>query len=121
LYAVELSSDEWQKALRENVFRRHSNDESVEYAEAVIQRVVDESPELNSMIEGTLENWDMDRVSIIDLLIIKIALVELIYFPLTPKNVIINEAIEVAHQFSSKNSGGFVNGILDKLSSRFRD
>jgi N utilization substance protein B len=121
LYAVELSSEDWKKALEENVARRHSTGESVEYAEAIIRQVVEENEKLNSMIEDTLENWDIERVSIIDLLILKIALVELIYFPSTPKSVIINEAIEIAHLFSSKNAGGFVNGILDKLSNRIRD
>ncbi|MCD6380475.1 transcription antitermination factor NusB [bacterium] len=121
LYAVELSSSDWEKALEENVSRRHSTGESVEYAEAIIKRVVEDPEKLNSMIEDTLENWDIDRISIIDLLILKIALVELIYFPSTPKSVIINEAIEVAHLFSSKNAGGFVNGVLDKLSRRVRD
>ncbi len=120
LYAVELSSDDWEKALQENVSRRRSTGESVEYADALIRRVVKENEKLNSMIEETLENWDLDRISIVDLVILKVALVELIYFPSTPKNVIINEAIEVAHRFSSKNAGDFINGILDKLSGQIR-
>ncbi len=120
LYAVEVSSGDWEKAFQENVSRRRSTGESVEYADALIRRVVKENEKLNSMIEETLENWDLDRISIVDLVILKVALVELIYFPSTSKNVIINEAIEVAHRFSSKNAGDFINGILDKLSSRIR-
>ncbi|MDZ7859640.1 MAG: transcription antitermination factor NusB [Candidatus Krumholzibacteriota bacterium] len=121
LYAVQLSSQDWEKALSENVSRRHSSGEAVDYAEALVERVVKESGKLDLMIEEVLENWDFERISVVDLLILKIALVELIHFPSTPKNVIINEAVEVAHRFSSKNAGEFVNGILDELASRIRD
>lgn len=121
LYAVQLSSQDWEKALRENLSRRHSSGEAAQYAEGLVEKVVWDSEKLDLMIEEVLENWDFERISVVDLLILKIALVELIYFPSTPKNVIINEAVEVAHRFSSKNAGEFVNGILDKLSGRIRD
>ncbi|HMA76705.1 MAG TPA: transcription antitermination factor NusB, partial [Candidatus Krumholzibacteriaceae bacterium] len=101
--------------------RRHSSGEAAQYAEGLVEKVVWDSEKLDLMIEEVLENWDFERISVVDLLILKIALVELIYFPSTPKNVIINEAVEVAHRFSSKNAGEFVNGILDKLSGRIRD
>ena len=51
----------------------------------------------------------------------RLALVELLHFPKTPTNVIINEAIEIAHRFSSSDAGRFINGILDKLAREVRD
>ena len=56
-----------------------------------------------------------------DFAILRMALAELIHCPEVPINVIINEAIEIAHRFSSGKAGKFVNGILDKLAREIRD
>jgi N utilization substance protein B len=120
LYAVELSGEESEKVLRENAARRKSEGEPVRYARELIDKVTEERDRLDSMVEARLKNWKLDRLAVIDLIILRIALAELIYFKSTPKNVIINEAIEIAHKFSSKKAGKFVNGILDKISAEVR-
>lgn len=120
LYAAELSSDDWVKALDDNVSRRGSSDEVVEYAKAILEKAVAERERLDGLIEKRLENWNIKRVSLVDLIIMRIALVELIFFESTPRSVIIDEAVEIAHRFSSKKAGDFVNGILDKLADELR-
>ena len=72
------------------------------------------------MIKGCLENWRFERVSVIDRTILRIALYELAYCPEVPTGVVINEAIEIAHRFSSSKAGNFVNGILDRLAREVR-
>ncbi len=121
LYAVELSPVDWKKALRENAARRQSSGEALRYSEAIVEKAVTEKEKIDGIIENRLENWKMERVSLIDRLILRIALVELIYFESTPKEVIINEAVEIAHRFSSRKAGGFINGILDRVAAEVRN
>ncbi|WP_312344144.1 transcription antitermination protein NusB [Chryseobacterium binzhouense] len=61
-----------------------------------------------------LENWDLERVSLMDKVILTTAFSELDHFPLTPSRVIINEYIEIAKVFATDRSNIFINGILDK-------
>jgi N utilization substance protein B len=65
-------------------------------------------------IEERLENWDLERISLMDRLILITAITEIDNFPLTPAKVIINEYIEVSKVFATDRSQIFVNGILDK-------
>ncbi len=70
--------------------------------------------ETEKKLEGRLENWDLERVSLMDKIILIAAISELDYFPMNPSRVIINEYIEVSKAFSTDRSNIFINGILDK-------
>ena len=65
-------------------------------------------------MEERLENWDLDRISLMDKILLISAISELDFFPLTPARVIINEYIEIAKVFATDRSQIFINGILDK-------
>ena len=120
LYADDISGTGWKETLKNTVERRGSTDETVEYAARVISNIIESREELDKMIEESLENWKLERVAAVDRIILQIALAELIYCREVPVGVIINEAIEIAHKFSSKKAGSFVNGILDKLAKEIR-
>ncbi len=120
LYAEEISREGWEKAFRETVARRASSDEAMLYARRLVTMVAQQRTELDALIEIRLENWKLERVSKIDLIILRVALAELLHCPDVPTNVIINEAIEIAHRFSSRKAGRFVNGILDALAREVR-
>ena len=70
--------------------------------------------ETEKKIEERLENWDLDRISLMDKIILATAISELDYFPLTPARIIMNEYIEIAMAFATDKSQIFVNGILDR-------
>jgi N utilization substance protein B len=70
---------------------------------------------LDASIVPVLENWSLDRVSRIDHIVLWMALAEMRYFKDIPYKVSINEAIELAKQFSEAKASGFINGILDAL------
>ena len=120
LYAAEISGSEWQDVLDDMLKRRNPSDEAAEYARRLVSSVNESRDALDRMIVECLENWKFDRVSVIDRNILRIALAELIHFPEVPGGVIINEAIEIAHRFSSNKAGKFVNGILDRLAGEVR-
>ena len=69
------------------------------------------------MIKEKVENWEMERIALIDRILLKIGIVEILYFPEIPPKVSINEVIEIAKDYSTLNSGKFINGILDAILS----
>ena len=120
LYADEISHEGWEKAFRETIARRRASDDAERYAERLVKSVAEQRDELDALIASRLQNWRLERVSKVDLIILRIALVELLNSPDVPTNVIINEAIEIAHRFSTGDAGRFVNGILDALAREVR-
>lgn len=120
LYEAEFSDLSWEEILGEQVERRSSGQETVEYASALLTITQEHLAELDEKIREGLINWDLERVSLIDKSIIRFALAEILYFPDVPSKVIINEAIEIAHTFSSRDAGQFVNGVLDHFVHMFR-
>lgn len=71
--------------------------------------------ELLEDIKPTLQNWDVDRVAILDLIMLKMAVCELSQFPSIPTKVTLNEFVEIAKSYSTDKSKDFINGILDRL------
>ena len=67
------------------------------------------------LIRETLQNWEYDRIALMDIVIMKIAIAELLSFPTIPINATLNEYIEIAKYYSTERSGTFINGILDRI------
>jgi N utilization substance protein B len=67
------------------------------------------------VIEASSEHWRLDRMSLIDRNILRIATFELLYCSETPPKVVLNEAIDLGKRFGSDDSGSFINGILDRI------
>jgi len=71
--------------------------------------------EIDALIAEHSEHWDIDRMPTIDRSILRLAAYELLYRDDIPPKVAINEAVELAHKYSTPDSGKFINGVLDKL------
>lgn len=93
-------------------------DESREFLETLFLEVLSTEEELTELMIPKLKNWEVERISEIDLILIKLGLVELINYPSIPIKVTINEIIEIAKNYSSEKSGIFINGVLDALSKK---
>lgn len=92
------------------------SDETVrEFGEELLVKTCAEDLSLSTVIDPVLKNWDPERVSILDMIMIKMALCELMYFPTIPTKVTLNEYIEISKVYSSEKSKEFINGVLDKL------
>ncbi|MBU4537435.1 MAG: transcription antitermination factor NusB [Weeksellaceae bacterium] len=85
-----------------------------EFARRLLKQTLNHWEESEKKLEERLENWDLERVSLLDKIILITAISELDYFPLTPARVVINEYIEISKVFSTDRSNIFINGILDK-------
>ena len=89
--------------------------EVIEFAKDIIDKTVEHLSEVDSMIKSILENWEWNRVCAMDKAILGIAVTELLYFPENPPKVVINEALEIAKEYSTEKSDKFINGILDRI------
>jgi N utilization substance protein B len=92
--------------------------EEKKFALELLTKSIAYNDELNTAIEPNLKNWDMDRVAILDLILMKQAVCELLYFPTVPIKVTINEYIDISKMYSTPKSKDFVNGVLDKVKNQ---
>ena len=76
--------------------------------------------EFTEDLRGNTPNWDLERITDIDAILIKMALCEFSNFPSIPMKVSINEYVEIAKEYSTPKSGYFINGVLDKLSATYQ-
>lgn len=86
-----------------------------QFAKNLLQTVLDKTEHLQSIITPKLKNWDPERIAVLDMLLMKMGLAEFLYFETIPPKVTINEYIDLAKEYSTLQSGQFVNGILDNI------
>jgi len=91
------------------------SDEEVEFACRLFELVTRESETLESHIKPSSSNWETDRIAMVDMIILKMALAEMLWFEHIPVKVTINEYLDIAKNYSTPNSSRFINGVLDRL------
>ncbi len=114
LYAMEQGGGSGDEVMR-NVLRPDSFEKGVArtFAEKLFLRALDNVDATDLLIQTHAQNWEFERIALIDRLVLRMALTELIAFEDIPPKVSINEGIELAKRYSTDKSGHFVNGILD--------
>jgi transcription antitermination factor NusB len=91
------------------------DDEVRTFALRLVQGTLAQRDAIDLRLKGVTRNWDLKRMAVIDRNVLRMAVYELTSCPDIPPKVTINEAIELGKKFSTANSGGFVNGILDRI------
>jgi N utilization substance protein B len=86
-----------------------------QFASNLLQTVLEKSEHLQSLIIPRLKNWDPERIALLDMIMMKMGVAEFLYFETIPPKVTINEYIDLAKEYSTSQSGQFVNGILDNI------
>lgn len=86
----------------------------LEYIKNLLKIVEEKKEEIDKKIEESLSNWKLDRISKVNISILRIAMAEILFVEEVPGKVAINEAIELARKYSDEKSISFVNGVLDK-------
>lgn len=82
---------------------------------ALVEGTLRHQAEIDELLSGYLKGWKLDRLSKVDREILRLAVFEMIYREDVPPKVVVNEAIELAKQFGSEESGKFVNGVLGQM------
>jgi N utilization substance protein B len=105
----------------EHLLELYKDEEDREFTSKLFRKAVLGYKENRKTIEAYTKNWDVDRVAVMDILIMELALTELIEFPSIPVKVSLNEYIELAKYYSTQRSGTFINGVLDRIARDFRE
>jgi N utilization substance protein B len=99
-----------------NFFEQQEETQAVgDFARQLVIRTVEHIEKIDALIQRHAEHWRLDRMAIVDRNLLRLATQEFLFDKETPKAVVINEAIEIAQRFSSKESPQFINGILDSI------
>ena len=94
------------------------------FANVLLDKTLNHLADLDRIILSVAENWHISRMAALDRNVLRLGAAEILYVDEVPEKVAINEAIEIAKTYSTEKSGGFVNGILDKVArmkSEIRD
>jgi transcription antitermination protein NusB len=90
------------------------------FANALVRGTIDRVTEIDRLLAKHAENWRVERMAVIDRLVLRLAVYEFLADPDTPSRVIINEALELARTYSGEEAVGFVNGVLDSVKKELR-
>lgn len=115
IYPVRINLSPPMGAFKNLIRDKEYNKESVEFATQLVEKATEHLDEIDNIIKEVIENWEWSRVCAMDKAILGIAVTELLYFPENPPKVVINEAIEIAKEYSTEKSDKFINGLLDRI------
>ena len=116
LYTMDITKDAAEDCI--DAFWRNNEDvegESREFANSLVLGVSRNRTMIDKVISDYATNWELKRMAVIDRNVLRFATYELLFMKDIPPKVSINEAIDIAKKYGDKDSGKFVNGILDKI------
>ncbi len=119
LYALEMNTSNKEFMMKE-ILSDVENSTEKEFAANLVNQVSVHNNELDELIKTKVDNWDLSRIALIDRILLRMGICEILYFPDIPPKVSINEAIEIAKVYSTSSSGKFINGILDAILSELK-
>ena len=97
------------------------NDEDEEFVKILFRKAIIHSKKCSELIDKNTTNWEVDRIALMDILVMQLAITEILEFPEIPVKVTLNEYIEIAKYYCTSKSSTFVNGILDNIVKEIRD
>ena len=113
IYEWEMGGDGGEET-RLNLLEVKPNERESDFMNRLFEGVVDNVDAIDGRLAPFLKGWTIDRVTRVDLAILRLATYELVHGD-TPHSVVINEAVELANQYSTDKAGGFINGVLGNL------
>ncbi len=115
LYQLEILKQDPTKVLSATKEHFLPKDSDYEFSERIVLGIQKYIKEIDLLIKRYSEHWRLDRMAIIDRNILRMALFELLYCEDIPPKVTLNEAISLGKKYGTEDSGGFINGILDRI------
>jgi N utilization substance protein B len=109
-----------QNKQHQQLLPEYKDDEDREYAIKLFRSTILNDEDHRRLIAQSVKNWEFDRLAFMDVVIMQIAIAEILYFPLIPTAVTINEFVEIAKYYSTPKSASYVNGILDAVVKKLK-
>lgn len=94
---------------------KYKEEEDAEFAKDLLVKAIAEQEKARKLVANQTKNWDVDRLSLIDMTIMQLAITEFLDFPTIPYTVTLNEYIEIAKMYSTEQAPTFINGVLDAV------
>jgi len=117
LFGMTLSKDTIEEAIEGFIDNYEGDIKELDltYIKQALIGIENNKEEIDKVIEANLQNWKLERISKVNLSILRLSTYELLYDKEIPRGVAINEALEITRRYSDEKSVGFINGVLDKL------
>ena len=116
LYQIDIRQSDAKQVIGDFWDAHEQLDEDVKaYANRLVEGTLERRPDIDARITAHADNWNLNRMAVIDRNILRLGAYELLYLDDVPSKVCINEAIELAKRFGDAESGKFINGVLDAI------
>ena len=117
LFGMTLSKDTVEEVVEGFVDNYEGDIKEIDltYVKQALIGIENNKKEIDKVIEENLHNWKIERISKVNLSILRLSTYELLYNEEIPRGVAINEALEITRRYSDEKSVGFINGVLDKI------
>jgi transcription antitermination factor NusB len=115
LYRLDLVSDEPEHTTAEILLRKNPSEEAETYLRRLIDTTLGNQQEIDAALRRHLNRWSLERLTVLDRAILRLAAAEILYFDDVPPKVSINEAVDIAKKYGDDDAGKFVNGVLDSV------
>ncbi len=99
----------------------YKNEEDAEFVKILFRKTILHEKKTSEFIDKNTTNWEVERIALMDILVMQMAITEILEFPEIPVKVTLNEYIEIAKYYCTSKSSTFVNGILDNIVKEMRD
>jgi transcription antitermination protein NusB len=121
LYQLDLHGAGDPAPHEDEFWGRHPVDpDTRNFADSLVRGTKQHQGKTDQLITQYAEHWDLDRMAVVDRNILRLAVHELLWQPDVPPKVAINEAIDIAKKFGTRESGRFINGVLDRIHKELR-
>jgi transcription antitermination protein NusB len=120
LYAIEVGGQVFDAAVH-GISKDKENPiapDAIEYGILLARCVMEHKADMEARIQECANHYDLERIAVVDRLVLSVGIAELLYFPEVPIKVAINEAIDIVKKYSTGESSRFVNGVLDAIARK---
>jgi transcription antitermination protein NusB len=115
LYRLDLVGDEPENTIAEILLRKNPSEEAETYLRRLVEAALGNQAEIDAALRKHLTRWRLERLTVLDRAILRLAAAEILYFDDVPPKVSINEAVDIAKKYGDDEAGKFVNGVLDSV------
>lgn len=115
LYRLDLVGDESENTIAEILLRKNPSEEAETYLRRLTDAALGNQQEIDATLRKHLTRWRLERLTVLDRTILRLAAAEILYFDDVPPKVSINEAVDIAKKYGDDEAGKFVNGVLDSV------
>lgn len=118
-YASLISGADLDDTLEDQIRRRESAPETVDFARQLMAKIKTNRADLDRKVKSLIsQNWNPERLGVLEKVILTMGVAELVHSPDVPVRVVINEALELTRRYCDEDAVGFVNGVLDTAATR---